>query len=343
MEHEPNIPPLDRVGENLRAAIAAKEARRPHRRRLMLASVATGLAVALLATSMIVERVGGHDGLSVDEAVAAVARAAFDQPRVNPPGVLYTKVRMTNISGVDSHGRFQFNRPRTELRETWTRRGEKKGWLRFTDADPSLPLKPRQHVHTLTCRSVLAPMFAAMGSDFALVPNIKKVPTTPAKAYEFLRRHIPGGYIGAGGNDTVVWMSVSAVMGGGAPQLSPAQRAAVVGALAKIPGVTTMGETTDPLGNPAIGFSRTVTDTRFRLFFERRTALTSYQDIAASKTIDLHGGQSYPKGAVLSSVGVLDYRYLSAYPQLTTDARHATKAQKGFCPEIRHTASPRSR
>ncbi|MBI2691069.1 MAG: hypothetical protein HYX29_03890 [Solirubrobacterales bacterium] len=45
-------------------------------------------------------------------------------------------------------------------------------------------------------------------------------------------------------------------MDGGTPKLTPERRAAFVGALALVPGVQTLGRTTDPNGNDTIGFVR---------------------------------------------------------------------------------------
>jgi hypothetical protein len=339
MERDTPIPPLDRVGANLDSAIARADARKP-RRRMRPVLVAGGVtAVVAVLAFLMVGRPGGGKAFTVQDAVAAVARAAYDQPQVQPSGVVYTKVLLTSASSVDSNGHFRYFYPARNVRETWYRAGDKKGWIRSTIERPTDKTVPAR---TATCRTIFASIRINRDLSQSLhLPPGTKIPTDPSAAYRLLKRHVPPGYIGTGGDDSVVWMSIGYLMEGGAPRLTQAQRAALVGALGKVPGVTTTGPTTDPVGNPAIGFTRIDSGVRERIYFDSRTSLASYAEDVVTKPLPRRRGGSIPVGTVLWSRALLDFRYVSDFPSLKNSPLSTPNYLLDECPELRHRAAVR--
>jgi hypothetical protein len=337
------------VGENLAAAIRVADAR--SRRRRLRPAFAAGVAAIGVATVLaLVGGSGDSQVFTVQEAVAAVVKTAFDQPAVKPDSVLYEK-RITNFLGPGflQHSR-DYSARSAERTERWYRAGDKKGWMRIsfsppqfiTAADKKAFLKIHRAVPTgdrvLVCHTVLAVNRGASSPSVALHLRAPvEIPTDPKAAYRLFKRSVPHGYIGPGGDDEVVWQSIAYAMNGGAPSLSTAQRAAVIGALAEIPGVATTGPTRDPLGNNAIGFTRTVDGIRTSLYFDSETSLVTYfgSVLAKSKVVARH---LRPAGTEIWSQALIDYRYVHAYPGLRQTSRRRARALAALCPEVRHHA-----
>ncbi|MFT4050363.1 MAG: hypothetical protein QM648_11100 [Solirubrobacterales bacterium] len=333
MESEKPIPPIDRVEENLRKAIEMDAAPAKRRRaRLAVAIVATA-AIAVVAAIGLAGR-DAESPFTVQDAVAAVARAAYDQPRADGSSVIYRAVRTTNVWSGFIRPKLDVKHPQVVTEERWYRPGDKKGWLRWTiDSHGGAPSGT-----VITCRTVLARYMPGENVIGELhLRKGTKIPTDSKAAYRLIRSSVPRGYMGSGGDDEVVWQSVIFVMMGGAPKLSPAQRSAVIGSLAYIKGVTTTGPTTDPLGNDAIGFVQARGALPGRIFFDAHTGLTTYFDFVAERDIDQGAKREViPKGTTTYSRALLDYKLLSHYP----DLRQSPKTKKGIaaamCPELRH-------
>lgn len=330
MESEKPIPPIERVGENLRSAIAADTAPKRRRRTRAAVAIAATTVIAVVAAIGLSSR-DGETPFTVQDAVAAAARAAYDQPTITKDKVIYQAVRTASVWTAGPRSlKLTVEHPQVVTEQRWYRQGDKKGWIRWTFDSA--------RGKVVTCHTVLARYLPGgnVNGELHLSRNAK-IPTDPKAAYRLLRRSVPRGYIGPGGDDAVVWQSVMFVMMGGAPSLTRAQRSAVVGSLAYVKGVKTTGPSTDPLGNEAIGFVHKEGDASTRLFFDAKTGLTTYVDYVAAKALDQGRGRGViPKGTVVSSRALLDYKQLSSYPKLLPSRKTKKGIAAAWCPELRH-------
>ncbi|MBJ7354712.1 MAG: hypothetical protein JHC98_07795 [Thermoleophilaceae bacterium] len=285
---------------------------------------------------------------TVQDAVAAVVKTAYDQPATHANSVLYEK-RVVTILGKSFLQRSNdYSASWSEQTEIWHRAGDKKGWMRIAFAPPkftsaadrkaylrlhgSEPARSRE----IACRSVLANSGGSRSPASALnLPPNTEIPTDPKQAYRLFKRSVPHGYVGPGGDNEVVWQSIAYAMYGGAPSLKPAQRAAVIGALAEIPGVSTSGRTSDPLGNSAIGFAHTVGGIRTSLYFDAKTSLVTYFGSVLTTPRKITG-HIRPAGTTIWSQALVDYRYVDDYPRLSQTTLKQAGILAGLCPEIRH-------
>jgi hypothetical protein len=361
---------VDQLGSKLSNAYSQAEqaaaggARRSRTRRI--AGGALALAATLFVVAAIVNRGparGPERLLTVEQAVAAVASAAFDRPQAHSNESLYVSSRIVSAGGGRTRGVGAYTSLGSIKNERWYREGDKKGWIRTTvepikfasardeaeydKLNARVPKKNRTSIdpatwnaqsHEVVCRSALAGR--GLGAQDAVavlhVRDEAAIPTDPDKALELLLKSSGAGYVGAGGKYAAAWSSIGWAMEGGAPRLNPEQRAAVVGALAKIPGVTSLGRTTDPNGKEAIGFARNEGNTRQRLYFDAKTSLTTYSDSSVRKRMRV-GFTKPPVGTTIWSYSLLDYRYLTALPALkASDPKKLDPMSAMMCPKIRH-------
>jgi hypothetical protein len=136
------------------------------------------------------------------------------------------------------------------------------------------------------------------------------------------------------------WFQITTALRGGGVELSPAQRAAIAGALGFVPGVRTLGRGKDPNGNPTIGFERKFGNLRMRTFFSASTALTTYMDetlIRRTSRKDtgsfFAGPPGLPAETVLQRYELLDYSHLDATPKLKPTSSYGFA--KEVCPEVK--------
>lgn len=329
---EKNLWSMEEQGRRLSGAFAEAESSKRKNRRFRIAAVATaGIAALAIAIFGFAGHEGAGGAFTVDEAVAAVAQAAYDQPTIKSGSVIYSKTRTTNVWSGINHPQLNYKVPAVDTTERWYRDGDKKGWIRWTfERGPSVKSR------SLTCHTVIAGMGRPTEPANALhLPRKTEIPTDPKAVYKLIRAHVPAGYMFENADDEVVWQSITYLMNSGAPQLTPQQRAAVIGALAYVDGVETTGLTTDPVGNRAIGFSRQMGSVRARVFFDAETSLTSYEDSVLTRpTKQQH--VTVPAGTTMASRALLDYKAVDGYPPLTMTPRKQAGKLEMLCPEMRH-------
>lgn len=345
-----SIKELGMLAERLGHATASEQnsPSRTHGRRWLVA-VPTAVAAAVIFLLAVGAFRGDPTGaLSLDEAVAAVQKVAFDQPVVDPDEVLYVKKRTMNTAGGFQRRSREYAATETATEERWYRPGDKKGWIRFTIDPLTFPTEQDRIAHDriegrvptvpriLTCKSVTAARqeFGNLES-ILMLPKGTELPDNSRAVYALLDRSIPNGYIGPGGHPEVIWQMIAYAMRGGAPDVKPAQRAQLVGALAEIPGVATLGRTIDPLGNSSIGFERNFGNARSRLYFDAKTSLTTYMDRSA-RTRQKVGFNEVPAGTTLWSTALLEHRYIEGYPKLASSTPREVGRLIILCPELRH-------
>jgi RNA polymerase sigma factor (sigma-70 family) len=111
----------------------------------------------------------------------------------------------------------------------------------------------------------------------------------------------------------VVWGQVEWALRTGAVKLSPAQHSALVQVLDLVPGVTTISGSSDPNGNPTIGFRRVQPNRVDRIFLDPNAALVTYSEgIAAGPKGTRAWGA--PVGAVLTRYESLGFKYIDELP-----------------------------
>lgn len=367
---EKRLDSIDEQGRRLEVAFEQAEAvvpqhtRRRRRKRFALAA-SGGLAVAIVAAFAIAGTgdSGGGGILTVEEAVAAVSKAAFAHPGTEPDKYTYEKSRNTSLGGGKGNG-FAYSRITPITTESWSRKGEKKGWMRVTYGTGTFPTEedrtafdesnraaeeyakkhhqktyvPIDREETFTCHTVLvnSEPLGTPGSVLRL-KNESAIPTNAKSVYRRLLRLIreqPG--TSSVGTQTLVWGAIGWAMEGGAPKLTPQQRAAFVGALLYVPGVRTLGRTTDPNGNPTIGFARDAGGRRDVLYFDAETSRTTYvaQTLTRPKKISF---TVVPAGTTIWSHELLDYRHLDELPPLKQSKVTKNSMAWMQCPELRHT------
>ncbi len=366
--HDRRLRALDEQGRKLGAAFAREEAPAPRRSRrtrwLVAAPIAAVVVLALVLVGAFRGEAGG--GLSLDEAVAAVAKAAFDAPTTRPGQTVYAHSRTTGTNVGYTMGIGTYLAKHQSDIETWYA-GGKKGWIRWTSEplvfatakDRAIYLKvsgnsrgarrmQRRDMskHEYVCYSVVATRTSAPtdAASRLSLPRGTEIPTDPSAVYRLIRDHSTNHYVGVGGDAQRIWFAIEYAMQGGGLKLEPAQRAAVVQAIGKVPGVRTLGMVKDPNGVPSIGFERSFDDgrRRSRVFFDATTAMTTYFDETISKVQPagnpktgrpVSGYFGAPVGTVVQKYEMLDYRYLDSMPKLkVTD----TPVARQYCPELRH-------
>ncbi len=310
---------IDQIGGELRAAMANGETAQPGRRRRAF-TIAAAAAVAACALAAIALISGGDDKpFTVESAVAAVTRAAFDTPREHPDEYLYTTSTETFIGGrsVQTNKRRSWQIRVTAQRETWIR-PQRTAWTRTQFTEHAYPTERDRRSAEAARRDVerdwkrrnhgkavppgmtdfmaestpASPIVCRVSADYAWLVGDRKlsellgsrsgaVPSDPRKLYAFLERRLQNNAL-AIRKDTLIWMMIDSASRLSTGSITPKQRSALIGTLALIPGTETYGETTDPTGRAAIGFSRTSGGKRYRLYFDRETGLTSYSDVATT-------------------------------------------------------------
>jgi hypothetical protein len=131
---EHNLTSMELQGQRLAEAFARAEApsaARP-RRRVWRLAIAGGLAAVIVTVALAVGLKGSSHGpeklLTIDQAVAAVAKAAYDQPAYPLDKYLYISTRTQSLAGgggipVNGHRGKGFHWLSTFDQETWTKLG----------------------------------------------------------------------------------------------------------------------------------------------------------------------------------------------------------------------------
>ncbi len=311
---------IDQIGGELRAAMAsAAPPRRSRRRRLGLMVAAAGAAAACALAAMALSSENKEKPFTVESAIAAISQAAFDMPREHPDEYLYISSTENFVGGrsVLVKKQRKWKILVTAQRESWVR-PKRTAWTRTQISDFGYPTardrmsaeaarrdverdwKERNHGEAVPDRMLdfmaesapATPIVCRVGADYAWLIGDRKiselfgsrngnVPTDPSEMYAFLKRRVRNNAL-AVKKDTLIWMMIDSASRLSAGSMTPEQRSALIGTLALIPGTETYGETTDPSGRAAIGFSRTSGGKRYRLYFDRETGLTSFSDVTTT-------------------------------------------------------------
>lgn len=365
---------MDEQGRRL--AVAFEQAESPgsrgvrrRRRRGFALATAGGLGVVIVAAFAILGRSSGEGGggiLTVEQAVAAVTRAAFAQPGTEPDKYTYQKSRNSSLTGGRTRGVGAYSRIVTITTEHWTRKGEEKGWLRVSHGADAFPSEadrlafekinrsvekyakehhqkaytPPDNEGTFVCHTIVAGFQSPATPGAVLqLKNDSAIPTTARSVYRRLLKAIPAQTVASTEEKySHVWGSIGWAMEGGAPKQTPQQRAAFVGALALIPGVRTLGRTTDPNGNDTIGFVRDAGARRDVLFFDANTSQTTFvaQTLTRPEKVAF---TRVPAGTTIWSHELLDYRHLDELPPLKQSKVKKNSMAWMQCPELRPTKS----
>lgn len=143
--------------------------------------------------------------------------------------------------------------------------------------------------------------------------EVKKLPTDPAlmynrvaKATREFRRNVD--------RDRWVWSTIHWALGSGANELSTAQRSAMVGAIAYVPGVRTLGETEDPLGRKTIGFFREGREQHDELYFDANTSLPIYAQSINTTKRGRGRAETWPVGSVFQKSIIRETKIVDRIP-----------------------------
>lgn len=349
---------VDALGEKLNAAfteIERGEAVKKRRSRAWrISGGAVALATSLLLAVALVGRGGGGGGpeqiLTVQQAVAAVAKAAFDQPALPENNYLHMLTRTQNLAG--GRGRTDGGKGKqltvhtiqTFDQETWTRLGKPE--IRRYTSLPAQFVTPRDRANELALnalpyknvtRSCVSQAHdPATASDSALASDgdpaalgASEVPTNARAAYRAMLKKARAQ--SGPGVDVYerVWSEVQQGMMAGASPLTAEQRAALVGALAYVPGVKVLPARTDPNGNTAVGFQRISRGQRDVVFFDTRTSLTTYVRGTLVKPVESMGS-TLPAGSLIWGYELKKYEFVDAPPKFSK-LHHAGKGAPNVC------------
>lgn len=327
---------IDEQGRRLSLAFAAAEApsKRPGYTRIAvvgaLASVAIVVVVALAG-------LGSSPGpgrlVTIDQAVAAVAKAAYDQPAYPRDKYLYLATRTQNLSGGagEVNGkRVGFHWLSTFDQETWTRLGEREV-RRFTAypatyltaADKAAQTKlARGHEDYNASKHVCirkggraTKQHSAVAEDLVAAPPSRMMPDDARAMFRYLKRYFNAKRPQGRNANDYVWIMAHALMQAGAPRLTGGQRAALVGALAYLPDVKVLPGSTDPYGVPAVGFERNWIDRHEEVWFDTNTSMLSSMRQKQVKSETQMGG-SIPAGTIVWAYRLLDYRFVDSPPSV---------------------------
>lgn len=351
---EQNLTSMELQGRRLAEAFARVEApsAKPRRRGWRIA-VAGGLAAIVITVMLAVGLKGSSEGpeklLTINQAVAAVAKAAFDQPAYPLDKYLYISTRTQSLAGsggipVNGHRGKGFHYLDTFDQETWTKLGAPEA--RRTTSWPVKYLTPedkaandavmeqvrksrrpgqpaskyddynsKKHVCGRTSKKPATSKRSAVANDLGPI-GIKpsSLPANPKQLYRHLKRlrESKKTRVGHNAND-FVWIMAHALMQAGGPELKPAQRAALVGALAYLPDVRVLPGNTDPYGVPAVGFARTWLDRNEEVWFDTRTSMVSSMRQTQPKNEREMGGW-IPAGSTVWAYRLLAYRFVDKAP-----------------------------
>lgn len=326
------VPSIDEQGRRLAVAFDAAEKGARSRRRALRVAVPV-LAVAGVAVAVLVG-VGRSDSspLSLDDAVAAVAKAVFDRPALPTDRYLHIETLTTSSGGAGAHDakgkRVRIHTNNTFSQESWTKIGEPV--LRRFVSYPGRPAGPEdaEKIKRLgynifppgnrVCVSQSArpadaeaaePMNSAVGLP------LDEIPEDAAAAYRALlddAKKTKSAY----GPESVVWTTLANGMMFAGSRLTDRQRAALVGAIAYVPGVRVLAKQTDPNGRPAIGFERTGNGFHSVVYFDSDTSLTTYvKDTVVDPSKVNDGRTGLPVGATFWAYELKHYEFVDAPPK----------------------------
>jgi hypothetical protein len=275
--------------ETLDAILASPPPRKPRpRRRLLVPAFGAGLA-AIVAVALLV---GG--GARPDEAAAAALEELADAARAQPPTLApgdarFLYFRLEGDGYLAMAGEPPFNRGiRTEddfgflvefrhTQEVWI--GEERGRIRNRFGDV-----------TLASRRDRDAWEAAGRPKLPLSQGIERlrIPTDPDELLEQLQRRAEGQ------DEGNVWIFTTMITDylrewG----ITPEQRATLLEAAARVPGIELLGERKDPKGRPGVGFAMVDEQehARHTLIIDRDTG-----ELLAQRSETLPGGP-IPAGA----------------------------------------------
>lgn len=348
------ITAMDLQGRRLAEAFARAEAPSTSRSRsVWRIALAGGLAAIAISVVLAVGLKGPSQGperlLTIDQAVAAVAKAAFDQPAYPRNKFLYISTRTQNLAGaggipINGHGGKGYHWLQTFDQETWTKLGAPEA--RRTTSWPAQYLTPedkaanaavieqvrksrrpgqpqnkfddynsKKHICAKTSKKLATTKRSAVADDLGpLGPPASKLPDDAKQTYRYLKHYRQSKQTRQGHNaNDYVWIVAHQLMQAGGPELTPAQRAALVGALAYLPDVRVLPGRTDPYGVPAVGFARTWVDRNEEVWFDTRTSMLSSMRQTQPKNERQMGGW-IPAGATVWAYRLLDYKFVDKAP-----------------------------
>jgi hypothetical protein len=291
--------------EALDAILASRPPREPRRhRRALVPALGAGLAVVAAVALLLVT---GGDGRRVEPAAAAALEKLADAARAQPPTLVpgdarFLYFRLEGTGYLAMAGEPPFNRGiRTEddfgflvafrhTQEVWI--GEERGRGRNTFGAVRLRSQRDRAAWEAAGRPKLPP---ASDEEFPLSQGIERlrIPTDPDALLEQLRRR-------AERNDEGnVWIFTTMITDylrewG----VTPEQRATLLEAAARVPGIDLLGERKDPKGRPGTGFAMVDEQehARHTLIIDRDTG-----ELLAELTETLPGGP-IPAGATQYTV-----------------------------------------
>jgi hypothetical protein len=284
----------------LEAIVASRPPRqRRRRRRVLVPALGAGLAV-LAAVALLL--VTGGEGRRVDTAAAAALEELADAARAQPPtlapgdsGFLYFRLQGDGYlamageppfkRGIRTEDDFGFLVTYRHMQEVWI--GEERGRIRNRFGAVTLASRRDREAWEAAGRPKLP---AASDDEFPVSQGVERlrIPTDPDELLEQLRRRAEGQDQGN------VWIFTTMITDylrewG----VTPDQRAALLEAAARVPGIELLGERDDPNGRPGVGFAMVDEreHARHTLIIDRGTG-----ELLAQLTETLPGGP-IPAGA----------------------------------------------
>jgi hypothetical protein len=289
----------------LESILASRPPRQPRRhRRALVPALGAGLA-AVAAVALLL--VTGGDGRRVDIAAAAALEELADAARAQPPTLAAGDARFLYFRlegdgylamadeppfnrGIRTEEDFGFLVDFSHTQEVWI--GEESGRVRNTFGAVRLASRRDREAWESAGRPKLP---QASDDEFPLSQGIERlrIPTDPGELLERLRRR-------AEENDEGnVWIFSTMITDHLREWgVTPAQRASLLEAAARVPGIELLGERLDPSGRPGVGFAMVDEQehARHTLIIDRDTG-----ELLAELTETLPGGP-IPAGATQYTV-----------------------------------------
>ncbi len=318
---------LDRLGESFdlaleREAMREREAARaPQARWRRRPALAISLAVAACALAIVsvgLWLVGQGGPLSLDDAIARVARTAIAQSPPPEDEYVYTRSRwLENMLTAES-------RPSETTPVPMLVASERQTWLSI--GRPGLVQIRRISVrygdgHSTRSRSAAPPVefesrYPAagayrIGSRSYTWAQLARFPTEPRAIVERLTNELSATM--PADRPVALWQALTLPLTAPSPTLPPELRAGLVRAIGTLPNVRALGEVETPSGKRGQGFVMLDQGLRQTIVFDDNTSAVLFSETEVA-SLDAARKLGWPVGTVISRYELLEQRLVDELP-----------------------------